>query len=136
MRAKSSIGSECRRGGEEVGGDEERGQAQHHEPPVDPPRADDDGRPGDGADDGGGGDRLPGGAVGRCRGRAAIGVSRLAGRNSAVTRPKTPSASETIAGQASVRCGSGSAAAGRPLSPVPVMFGHDGNPGIASRVRT
>ena len=43
-----------------------------------------------------------------CR-SAANGVSRLAGRNSAVTRPKTPSESETIAPQAGAISALGSA---------------------------
>ena len=50
----------------------------------------------------------------------AIGVSRLAGRNSAVTRPKTPSARDTTAPQAGSVRSSGTAGFSRAPSRVPV----------------
>src|SRR5262249_43137905 len=58
---------------------------------------------------------------------AAIGVSRLAGRNSAVTRPNTPSDSDTIAGHR----GSARSSAGERRSTASAATGRAGSRGDA-----
>ena len=72
-------------------------QRPHHQPAVDAPRDDRHGRRGDRADDRRRRHCLSCRAFGDAEIARRCGVSRLAGRNSAVTRPNTPSASETTA---------------------------------------
>src|ERR1700761_1380648 len=63
----------------------------------------------------------------------AIGVSRLAGKNSAVTNPKTPSASEKTAPQAGFSCTGGAASTCRPAFICRYPFQ---NPSVRARIRT